>query len=51
MEPSSWALRNRVRPAGIGHEVEGFAEFNESVDQQFGSLEVNIVVAGTVDNK
>lgn len=42
-------LDNGVRPAGISHEVEGFAQFDQPVHQQFCALIMDIVVAGTMD--
>lgn len=45
------AFKDAVSAIRIGHEVEGFPEFDELVHQQFRPLVVNIVVAGAVHDQ
>src|SRR5207247_11346399 len=47
----SGAFGDRVRPIGIHHQIEWFAELDEPVDQPLGALIVDVVVAGPVDDQ
>ena len=40
-----------MRAVGVIHKVEGQTERHQLVDQQLGSLEMNVVVAGAVDDQ
>jgi hypothetical protein len=51
MERSSCPLCNRVSPARIGHEVERFAQFYQSVHQEFGTLIVHVVIVRPVNQQ
>ena len=40
-----------MRPIRIDHEVERLAQLDQFVGETFGPLEVNVVVAGAVDDQ
>src|SRR5687768_4548419 len=45
------ALGDAVRAVRIDHRVEGLAELDQPIDQSFGALRVNVVVAGAVNHE
>jgi len=51
MDQGAGAFAKSVRPVGIVHEVEGLAQFDEAIDEAFGSLEVDVVVSGAVHDE
>src|SRR3954470_20195157 len=51
MEGCSFALGDGVGAIGVNHKVKRQAEGYELVDEQLGSLEVDVVVAGAVNDE
>ena len=51
MQGRALALGDPVGAVGIGHVVEGLAELDEAVDEALGALDVDVVVAGAVDDE
>ena len=45
------ALRDAVRPVGVHHQVERFAEFDETIHEPLGALIVDVVVTRPVDDE
>jgi hypothetical protein len=48
---SAFAFGERVGATRVLHKIERFPEFDEAVEEQFGALVVDIIVAGTVDDE
>jgi len=51
VEASAIALGDAVRPVRVGHHVKLLALHDELVDQQLGTLVVDVVVASAVDEQ
>ena len=51
MDQGAGAFAESVRAVGVVHEVEGLAQFNEAIDETFGSLEVDVVITGAVHDE
>src|SRR5207253_2707005 len=47
----AFAFVDVVCPVGIHHQVKLFAEFDQSIDEAFGSLVVNVIVTGAMHDE
>ena len=45
------ALKDSMRAVRIIHEIEGFAQLNEFIDEQLCALVMDVVVAGAMNHQ
>jgi hypothetical protein len=48
---SAGPFNNGVGAVGVIHEVERFAQFDKLVDEEFGTLKMNVVVARSMNQE
>ena len=51
MQSGARAFVNSVCAIGIFHEIDGFIEFDQAVEQQLAAGGMDVVVAGTVNEQ
>ena len=50
MVVSAFAFGEGVGATGVLHEIKRFSELDEAIEEEFRALEVDVIVAGTVDD-